>query len=133
MDIFENDEAIAEFKGLREGIHHGDHKASFIIDLDVAAYFSETIPPSSRKNEKNKIKNEWSLGENHKAPSNQEKVKRNLDLSKGENLSKAPEDGGLNCLPINQEISLMLIKDIIEVNISIVDNPKTVLFAAYLT
>lgn len=58
LDIFGNDEAIAEFMGLREEIPQGDHKVCFTIDLDTATYFNETIPPSSHKSDKNKIKND---------------------------------------------------------------------------
>lgn len=41
LDWFENDEAISEFLGVREGFPQGDHKAGFAIDLNRMAYFGE--------------------------------------------------------------------------------------------
>lgn len=41
LDWFENDEAIAEFLGVREGFPQGDHKAGFVVDLDRTTYFGE--------------------------------------------------------------------------------------------
>lgn len=78
------------------------------------------------------MKNKQSLGENHKAPSDQEKVKIK-DVSNSENLFEAPKDGGLEFLPINQERYPMLIKEVIEFNTSTTKNPKIVLFVASLT
>lgn len=69
MDIFQNDEAIAKFIGLRKGILSGDHMAIFSTNLDCAAYFGEIALSSSCKmKSKNKTKNDTSLGENRKAP-----------------------------------------------------------------
>lgn len=62
LDTFQNDEAIVELMGLHEGIPSGDHKLGLSIDLDCMTYFGETAPFSSCKN-KNKMKNEMSLGE----------------------------------------------------------------------
>ena len=74
------------------------------MELKHDAYFGGDIEPSSHKNEKNnkQDKRDESLGENWKAPLDNEKVKRK-DASEGENLSKAPKDGGFNILPIAQE------------------------------
>ncbi|KAH9311391.1 hypothetical protein KI387_026426, partial [Taxus chinensis] len=41
LDLFENDEAIAEFMGIRDTIPIGDHKKGFYIDLDTYTYFKE--------------------------------------------------------------------------------------------
>lgn len=41
LDWFENDEAIVEFLGVREGFPQGDHKAGSAIDLDRMTYFGE--------------------------------------------------------------------------------------------
>jgi hypothetical protein len=84
--------------GLREGIPYGDHKVGFAIDLDCVAYFDEMVQSSSHKN-KNKVKNETSLGENRKAPLD-DKIVKIKDESTGENLSEVPKDGGLEFLPV---------------------------------
>lgn len=56
--------------GLCEGIPSGDHEEWFAIDLDCVAYFGKTALSSSCKiKNKNKTKNEISLGENQKEPS----------------------------------------------------------------
>ena len=105
FDQFENDEAIVEFFELCEGMPWGDHKSGFSIDLNIMAYFGESTLPSSRKNEnhgkKKKNNKNRSLGENRKVPLDQEKVKIK-DVSKGENLFKASEDGRLDIPPLRE-------------------------------
>jgi len=41
IDVFQNDEDLAEFMGLREGIPLGDHKVGFVMELEPTAYFGE--------------------------------------------------------------------------------------------
>lgn len=48
LDWFENDEAIPEFLGVREGFQLGDHKAGFSIDLDRTTYFGEASASMSK-------------------------------------------------------------------------------------
>ena len=68
FDQFENDEAIAEFFELCEGMPQGDHKSGFSIDLNTLAYFGESTTSSSRKSEnqekKKKNNKNRSLSEN---------------------------------------------------------------------
>jgi len=46
IDVFQNDEALAEFMELREGIPLGDHKAGFVMELEPTAYFGENAKSS---------------------------------------------------------------------------------------
>lgn len=136
LDCFQNDEAIAEFLGLREGIPQGDHKAGFSIDLDSIAYFGESTPSSSHQNEKRKekIKNQKnrSLSENRKALSDHTKVKIK-DVPAGENLSEAPKGGRVD-IPLSiQDKSTLLVEMTEEINLGTPDNPKVIHFAASLS
>lgn len=75
--VFQNDEAIAEFMGLRDGIPLVDHKVGFVMELEQTAYFGENTKSSSLKS-KNK---ERSLGENHTVvPPNHKIVKTKMYL-----------------------------------------------------
>lgn len=135
LDCFQNDEAIAKFLGLREGIPHSDHKAGFAIDLDSTAYFGESTPSSSHKNEKRKEKvqnqKDKSLSENCKALSDHEKVKIK-DVPTGENLSKVPKGGRLDIPLSSQDKSTLLVEMTEEINLGTPDNPKVIHFAASL-
>ncbi|KAH9289761.1 hypothetical protein KI387_033878, partial [Taxus chinensis] len=48
LDIFENDEAFAEFMGLKDSILAGDHKKGFKIQLNTYAYFREEVEMCGR-------------------------------------------------------------------------------------
>jgi len=100
LDLFGNDEAIAEFMGLREGIPSRDHKVGYIMDLDSTTYFGDSTPPSSHKSENEKKR---SPGENWKAPLDHKKVKIK-DVSEGENLFEEPKDGGLDVLKWSKQL-----------------------------
>ena len=64
-------------------------------------------------------------------PLDYEKVKTK-DISKGENLSKAPKDGRLDIPPLREKLAL-LVEMIEEINLGIPDNPKIIHFAASLS
>ncbi|GLJ30928.1 hypothetical protein SUGI_0616090 [Cryptomeria japonica] len=136
LDCFQNDEAIAEFLGLQEGIPQGDHKAGFAIDLDSTTYFGESTPSSSHEKEKEKEKEKnqknRSLSENRKALSNHTKVKIK-DVPTGENLSEAPKGGRVD-IPLSiQDKSTLLVEMTKEINLGTPDNPKVIHFAASLS
>jgi len=131
IDVFQNDEALAEFMGLREGIPLGDHKAGFVMELEPTAYFGENAKSSSRKS----ANKERSLGENHTVAPPNHKIVKIKDVSKGENPTVAPEDGGFD-LPLPskyQEKSALLVEDSTEINLGTEQNPKTTFLAASLS
>lgn len=55
------------------------------------------------------------------------------DVSKGENLFEEPKDGGLDSLPIDQEISPLLVEATEAVDLGTKDNPRIIQFAISLT
>jgi len=130
LDVFQNDEAIAEFMGLQDGIPLGDHKSGFVMQLEQTAYFGENAKSSNRKSN-NK---ERSLGENHTVAPLDHKIVKTKDISKGENLIVAHEDGGFD-LPLPskyQEKSALLVEDSTKINLGIKQNLKTTFVAASL-
>lgn len=102
FDTFQNDEAFIDYLGIQDDLPLGEHKEGYTIELNSMAYFGEGVGPSNRKNVKIKT-NQGFYNENHiVALSDPKKVKRK-DVSKGENLSKAPKDGRLDILPTSYE------------------------------
>jgi len=81
--------------GLREGIPLGDHKAGFVMELEPMTYFGGNAKSSSRKS----TNKERSLGENHTMAPPDHKIVKTKDVSKSENPTVAPEDGGFD-LPL---------------------------------
>lgn len=53
MDWFENDEAIAEFMGVRHGFTYDDHKTGFARDLDWPIIFGEESSSTSQDPDEN--------------------------------------------------------------------------------
>lgn len=51
LDWFQNDEAIAEFLGARDGLTYDDYKSIFAIDLDRTSYFGEASSSSNPDDE----------------------------------------------------------------------------------
>lgn len=99
------------------------------------AYFGEGVGSSSHKNVKIKT-NQGFYGENHiVALSDPKKVKRK-DVSKGENLSEAPEapeDGRLDIFSTSdEEKSSMLVEETIKTNIGIEEIPHNIFLAQSL-
>ncbi|GLJ55837.1 hypothetical protein SUGI_1198920 [Cryptomeria japonica] len=133
FDTFQNDEAFIDYLGIRDDLPPGDHKAGYTIELNSMAYFGEGVGPSSRKNVKIRT-NQGSYDENHTvALSDPKKVKRK-DISEGENLSEAPEDGRLNILPTSyEEKSSMLVEETIKTNIGTEEVPHNIFLAQSLT
>ncbi|GLJ21626.1 hypothetical protein SUGI_0402520 [Cryptomeria japonica] len=133
FDTFQNDEAVIDYLGIRDDLPPGDHKEGYTIELNNMAYFGEGVGPSSRKNVKIRT-NQGSYGENHTvALSDPKKVKRK-DVSEGENLSEAPEDGRLDILPSSyEEKSSMLVEETIKTNIGTEEVPHNIFLAKSLT
>lgn len=99
MDTFQNDDAFINYLGIQDDLPLGDHKAGYIIELNSATYFGEGVRPSSRK--KINIKTKYGYhGENHVVVLFDPKKVKRKDVSKGENLSEASEDGRFNTLPM---------------------------------
>ena len=130
--FFQNDEAIINFLGARNDLPLGDHKARFAIELNSVAYFGEGAKSFSHKIMENINR---SSSENHSVALLDSKKVKIKDVSKGENLFEAPEDGRLDTLPLAlyHEKSSMLVEKTIPANLGTEEQPKIIHLAESLT
>ncbi|KAH9328700.1 hypothetical protein KI387_000808, partial [Taxus chinensis] len=135
LDLFENDEAIANFMGIRDTIPIRDHKKGFFIDLDTCAYFGEEAELCGQQNlkkSKGKISKEKPR-QKSKSKSHSENLFEALadkqinkskdkqsDNAKDENLMETSLDEDLNLPPDPtrmEDLSKLQVKETIDVNI----------------
>ncbi|KAH9311809.1 hypothetical protein KI387_026844 [Taxus chinensis] len=151
LDLFKNEEAIAEFMGIRDTIPIGDHKKGLFIDLDTCVYFGEEAELRGQQNlkkseGKSSKEKPWQKSKSKSHSENlfealadkqiRKSKDKQSDHAKDENLVETSLDEDLNLPPDPmrmEDLSKLLVEETIDVNIGTEEDPKIVKLGASLS